>query len=73
MAHLDWHCARRCPAVDFRRRRAEPTGCSVLLVVLLAAGIGYYTYTGEIVGIGLSIVSSLRDMFGIDMGQMLPK
>jgi hypothetical protein len=45
----------------------------VLLLVLLAAGIGYYTYTGEIVGIGLSIVSSLRDMFGIDMGQMLPK
>lgn len=45
----------------------------ILLVVLLAAGIGYYTYTGEIVGIGLSIVASVRDMFGIDMGQMLPK
>ena len=45
----------------------------ILLIILLAAGIGYYTYTGEIVGIGLSIVSSLRDMFGIDVGQILPK
>ncbi len=44
-----------------------------LLIVLLAAGIGYYTYTGEIVGIGLSIVSGLRDMIGIDVGQILPK
>jgi hypothetical protein len=43
-----------------------------LLVVLLAAGLGYLYYTGEVVSVGMGIVSSLRDMIGIDVGELLP-